>query len=409
MKENQFVCPYVKERFDRFLRDDEISLYDIWVALNKKRFWIIVIALLFVGVALAMFLFFQRDPYSRAEVRIPSFADYHLEGVSNGNIGLRGIGPFFSGLSETVERKIRDEKFQSKFWEENGKKKIIESSLNTTLSEAWFLQNLSVKGSSLKRGNQDLVVILSGNENSHLLINLLSDFLLYVVESSCTELIENLKNDFKLNRYAVHVQMDALRKISNEEIEQKLKALNEQKIVIEKFEIGQKKRRLERLQTQKIIAEKFEIKRMRNSLDDLIKQKELAEKLGIFELSKEMEGSPLYIRGVKALTGEIDLLKRKIAEGIVVSDQLEKLQFDIEMLEKQIAEGIVSSGQLDKLQLEIDQLKIQKNRSHLNQVYFDLQEKLYLMDTIDFDKLKSSVAEMIWGYFDRYNPSVFSK
>ncbi|WP_022668247.1 hypothetical protein [Desulfospira joergensenii] len=397
---NEFVCPYAGVQFDTSIGDDEISLHDIWSILRKKGFVVLMLVVLAAGMIFANV--FSGRKYFDAVVKISPLSEYDIETLNAGNNALKEISPFNSIFYPMLEKNLRDRNLQAKFWEKSGTvvRMVRENNLNTILTKSWFLGNLSIKGSNMRESNPNLEVELSGKKAPKVIHNILNDFISYVVEYSCNDVIEQIKERLEIAKFAVHEQMGVLRKISKTMAQQKLVMLSELKKNVEKSELLKAKKQLEYLQAQKIIEENAEILRMKNRLDDLINQKDLAVQLGILKMSDDMQGKPTYAKGVKALQAEIGLEKRKLAEGVVSSERLGEIQSSIEVVQNRITNHIVTSEQLEKLQFEIDNLQAQIKRDYKSKEEYDLQEQLYLMNTLDFERLKTLMMQMVQDSFN---------
>jgi chain length determinant protein (polysaccharide antigen chain regulator) len=314
------VPPAVEPGHHQHYQDDEIDLIDIWRLLVKRWHWIAAITLTCTALAVAYALLAPRVYRAEASILPPRLSD-----VEQLNI------PQFNGVSEKdvygeALKNLRSVSVRRHFFDEHA---LLES-LKGQIGE-----NAGAQKVFARAFHQRLTVAQGKKERS--------DFVMVSLEGGDPELITSLLNSFltMVNGYSVDIFLKDL--YTN--LGSKKEAIENNIIALRQVARDRRLDRIAELQEALYVATRLGIERRADVLPSSTSQ---ARNTPGYEIIVNTVDTPLYLRGVRELQAEIDMLqKRQIDDPFIPS--LRAMQEELSRLNQiQVNPDTVKAFRLDQ-------------------------------------------------------------
>ena len=316
--------------------EDEISLYDIWQILVEYKFYIASITCICTLVALIYAI--QATPVYEAKAYLLPPEQKDLEGI---NIRETKYSPL--GIYQNYIRKLRSISIRRKFFEENNLVSQLvgnddadmnsDNVFNNEFNNKLHIEIIHVDKRKIE--DHDPIKISFTSMDAKLTAELVNKFISYVEKETIKLIKDDIKASIEFNIFKIEREISRKRGLTREQRLDQIKVLLEEEN-IKRDDIKNK------IATLKKKAQ-IELEDRKEVFNEAIA---IAKELGIdnptllsaasdentLDVMINTQQTPEYMRGVKALNAEIEILKeRKDNEDAFISG-LRDLERELEML-----------------------------------------------------------------------------
>lgn len=264
---------------------DEISLLDIWQAL--KRQWRLICAITFSVTLVALIVALMMPKFYRAEVVLlpPLESDVEVLNIPE----LYEITA--DDLYQEMIRNLQSNELRYQFFKEHKLFASLKGEENTESDSYKVFQNkfsslMMVKVSYIKNKKTDIVTVSLDGVNYEQITPWINKYVAFVDVITAQSIFSAIESKLRVLKSNIHMKMDSLRLVAEKRRLDLIAQLNEALVVADKLGIDERD----------------------SIMPSYVNNQSEKDDLGIVLNTVE---NPVYTRGSKALTAEIEVLKNR--------------------------------------------------------------------------------------------------